>query len=43
MKSLTAKSERGLLRAVQRRAKAEGKLKDRRPATPKTDAEEKRQ
>lgn len=35
MKSLTAKSERGLLRAIQRRAKAEGKLKDRRPPASK--------
>ncbi|SFV31220.1 hypothetical protein SAMN05216456_1272 [Devosia crocina] len=31
----TAKSTKGLLRTIERRAKAEGRLKDRRPAVPK--------
>lgn len=35
MKSVSAKSERGLLRTIARRAKGEGRLKDRTPATAK--------
>jgi hypothetical protein len=35
MKAANAKSERGLLRTIARRAKAEGRLKDRRPPAPK--------
>lgn len=35
MKSISAKSERGLLRTIARRAKTEGRLKDRQPPAPK--------
>lgn len=35
MKSVNAKSERGLLRTIARRAKSEGRLKDRQPPAPK--------
>jgi hypothetical protein len=34
MKTVTGKSERGLLRSIAKRAKSQGRLKDRQPPAP---------